>query len=65
MFQYKLALSKLSAVLTKIKESIPGLSLNASARLHQAVRKSMLRNIRYTTLSWHSASEIDEGADYP
>ena len=65
LFQYKLALSKLSGDLTKTREAIPGLSLNASARLHQAVRKSMLRNFRYTTLSWHSASEIDEGADYP
>ena len=25
----------------------------------------MLRNFRYTTLSWHSTPEIDEGADYP
>jgi hypothetical protein len=54
IFQYKLALSKLSADLTKIQESFPGLLLNATVRLHQAVRKLLLRNFRYTTLVWHS-----------
>jgi hypothetical protein len=64
-FQYKLALNKLSTNLTKIKESNPGRSLNATTRLHQAIRRTLLRNCRYNTLSWNSASEIDAGADYP
>jgi hypothetical protein len=38
LFQYKLALTKLSGDLTKTKKAIPGLSLNATARHHQAVR---------------------------
>jgi hypothetical protein len=65
LFQHKLALTKLSGDLTKTKEAIPGLSLNATARHHQAVRKAMLRNFRYITLAWHSASEIAAGATYP
>jgi hypothetical protein len=65
LFQYNLALKKLSGEVTKTKEAIPGLSLNATARHHQAVRKAMLRNFRYTTLAWHSAAEIAEGATYP
>jgi hypothetical protein len=47
LFQYKLALTKLSGDLTKTKEALPGFSLNATARHHQAVRKALLRNFRY------------------
>ena len=65
LFQYKLALSKLSGDLTKTQEAIPGLSLNATARHHQALRKALLRNFRYSTLAWHSASEIAAGQAYP
>jgi hypothetical protein len=51
VFQYNLALAKLTADLTQIIETNPGLSLNATSRLHQAVRKALLRNYRYTLLS--------------
>ena len=65
LFQYKLALSKLSGDLKKTQEAIPGLSLNASARYHLALRKALLRNFRYSTLAWHSAAEIAAGQTYP
>ena len=65
LFQYKLALSKLSGDLKKTQEAIPGLSLNASARYHLSIRKALLRNFRYSTLSWHSAAEISAGQTYP
>jgi hypothetical protein len=64
LFQYNLALKKLSGELTKTREAIPGFSLNATARLHQAVSKEMLRTFRYTTRAWHSAAEIAKGATY-
>ena len=46
-------------------ETNPGLILNATSLLHQAIRKALLRNHRYTRLAWHSAAEIDAGSSYP
>jgi hypothetical protein len=51
VFQYSLALAKLTADLNQIVETNPGLSLNATSRLPQADTKALLRNYRYTTLS--------------
>ena len=65
VFQYTQALAKLSSDLTQVMETNTGLILNATSLLHQAIRKALLRNHRYTRLAWHSAAEIDAGSSYP